>query len=743
MPDLGNNQAPVQEQKASTELPEWAKPYAKDILAKGQALTDVNQNPYQQYTQPRIAGFSPMQQQAMQNAQGMSVSPQTGEATAGATMAGLGGLGVAGQANQYGFQNQMGGYMNPYMNQILAPQLAEANRQYDIGATKQQSAATQAGAFGGSREAIMAAENERNRNTGLNQIYGQGMNTAYNQAQNQYNQNLQNQLAGYGLMNQASSNLGQLGQNQYGQEMGINQLQNQYGAQQQAQMQKGLDTSYQDFLNQQNYPYKQLGFMSDMIRGLPLGQQSTTQMYQAPPTALQTAGALGLGAYGFNQLSKMAGGGEVKGYDGGGGIHDDSVTSQDNTLAIINEMTDPKALQVARQNAEARHDDIAVAAIDKRLLALSESASMSRGLAGVMPQQMVNGVAHAAGGGILAFGPGGETNDETETANPQQLLADAMYSRGDPVAYHGALKNLSGVSQRIREFNPESYTPEDQARMNEMFFNQERTQAGPSPYGSLQEDQKTREEDRKKAIEVGKGAIALRGMRAILKGNNLARGLGELGGETGEGAMQLMEADRREKRAIADMDFKIKNAERQERMGMTKSAQALTASAVTSKKAAEKARLDKLLAEGKIEQGIAIASKQTGKAGGAGGGEKEYQMAARVYKADLKRQFPNMSPEEIEAKAFQKYQNFKSSGTAGAEVKSFADANAAFKGVQYTRDWKKHVEENYGKGTQAQLQARKDWIEDFRSGRSPQFETAQAAPQQTRPTSSPNVIKLD
>jgi cell division protein FtsI/penicillin-binding protein 2 len=170
-------QQPVQQQQASTELPEWAKPYAKDILAKGQALTDVNQNPYQQYTQPRVAGFSPMQQQAMQNAQGMSVTPQTGEATAGATMAGLGGMGVAGQANPYGFQNQVGGYMNPYLQMSLAPQLAEANRQYDIGATKQQSAATQAGAFGGSREAIMAAENERNRNQGLNSIIGQGYNT--------------------------------------------------------------------------------------------------------------------------------------------------------------------------------------------------------------------------------------------------------------------------------------------------------------------------------------------------------------------------------------------------------------------------------------------------------------------------------------------------------------------------------------------------------------------------------------
>ena len=99
---------PVQQQQASTELPEWAKPYAKDILAKGQALTDVNQNPYQIYNQPRIAGFSPMQQQAMQGAAGMSVAPQIGAGSAYAAGAGLGGLDVAGQATTGGFQGQVG-----------------------------------------------------------------------------------------------------------------------------------------------------------------------------------------------------------------------------------------------------------------------------------------------------------------------------------------------------------------------------------------------------------------------------------------------------------------------------------------------------------------------------------------------------------------------------------------------------------------------------------------------------------
>ena len=406
----------------TTELPEWARGYAKEALAKGQALTDVNQNPYQQYNAPRIAGFSPMQQQAMQGAQNMTVAPQTGEATAAATGAGLGGFGVANQATVGGFQNQVGGYMNPYINQILAPQLAEANRNYDIGATKQQSAATQAGAFGGSREAIMAAENERNRNMGLNQIYGQGLNTAYTNAQNQYNQNLGNQLQGYGLMGNAANTFGQLGQNQYGQQMGINQLQAQYGGQQQALAQQGLTQSYQDFINQQNYPYKQLGFMSDLIRGLPLGQQSTASVYQPPGSVAGQIAGLGVGALGLSQLGKLAGaaeggvmrsyadGGEVQGYAGKG-------------PSLVRNLSDPEylqnfvhkypatpegeqALMVELQRAQSEGNENLVAAIESEL---GMRRTLRSGLGSAVTPQMVENLeptANGANGGIVAFAEG-------------------------------------------------------------------------------------------------------------------------------------------------------------------------------------------------------------------------------------------------------------------------------------------------------------------------------------------------
>jgi len=296
---------PTNTTQTTTTIPEYAKPYVEKMLGQTEALSKT---PYQTYGGERTAGFSPLQQQSFQSAANMNPAQQLSQGSGLAYGAGLGGLGMAMQANPQNFQQNVGGYMNPYLQMSLAPQLAEANRNYDISGLNQQAKATQAGAFGGSREAIMAAENERNRNMGLNSIIGQGYNTAFGNAQNQYNQAQQQALQGLGVGLQGATALGQLGQNQYGQQMGINQLQNQYGAQQQTQDQNMLNQQYQDFQNQVNYPYKQLGFMSDMLRGLPLSQGAST-MYQAQPSLASQAVGLGLLGKGVGAFAE---GGEVE-----------------------------------------------------------------------------------------------------------------------------------------------------------------------------------------------------------------------------------------------------------------------------------------------------------------------------------------------------------------------------------------------------------------------------------------------
>jgi len=386
----GGSQPTDTKQTTVTELPEWAKPYAKDILSKGSALTDISQNPYQTYGGARVAGFSPLQTQAMTGAQNMQTAEQGQVGTALSAMSGLGGLNVANQATAGGFQNQVGGYMNPYLQYSLAPQLAEANRQYDISGIKQQGAATQAGAFGGSREAIMAAENERNRNMGLQNIVGQGYNTAFNNAQNQYNQNLGTQLQGFGLSNAAAGQLGQLGGQQFQQGMDINKLQSGYGAMQQAQQQQGLDVAYQNFQDQQNYPYRQLGYMSDLLRGTPTGSSGVTNMYAPPANVAGQIAGLGIGAMGLSKF--MAEGGMA---DGGSSVEDPQ-----NIQEIVNKLSDAQLMQSLKA-AMQRGDAMQIDAIKQEQ---AMRASERNGLASTVTPDMTDDMMpSAANGGIVAF----------------------------------------------------------------------------------------------------------------------------------------------------------------------------------------------------------------------------------------------------------------------------------------------------------------------------------------------------
>ena len=166
-----------------------------------------------------------------------------------------------------------------------------------------QARGAQAGAFGGSGMALQGAQQNIGLAKQIEDIQRLGSQAAFQQG-----------------VQQANTAVGQ---------------QTQLGALEQAQRQRGLDTAYQDFLTQKNYPYQQLSYMSNLIRGTPMGMNTTSQVYQAPPTALQSMSALGLGAYGMSKLFKE--GGEVKGYADGG-------------MSIMDKFNDPSALASEMDN---------------------------------------------------------------------------------------------------------------------------------------------------------------------------------------------------------------------------------------------------------------------------------------------------------------------------------------------------------------------------------------------------------
>lgn len=269
-------------------------------------------------------------------------------------------------------QGRASQYMSPYMQNVVDINKREAQRQADIAGTQRGAKFAGAGAFGGARQAIENAEAQRNLSMQMGDIQNRGMQDAFGQGMSQFNteqqarlgaqqanqqagltvgqQNLAAQLgtqqlgaqtgmqaqianqqasqqaaqlreqsaqfgAGLGMQGaqvglSAAGQLGQLGGQYTGQMLDINKLQNQYGAQQQQQTQNILGAQYQDFLNAQQRPYQQLGFMSDMIRGLPLTQQSQS-MFTPPPSMANQAVGLGTAALGLSKMGAFAAGGRV------------------------------------------------------------------------------------------------------------------------------------------------------------------------------------------------------------------------------------------------------------------------------------------------------------------------------------------------------------------------------------------------------------------------------------------------
>lgn len=304
-----------------TNIPEYARPYVETMLGATQRqLFDISDGqitgfrPYQPYsTDPTkyVAGFQPLQEQAMRATGQLRAPTEYGAATGLAGAAGLGSLGLAGQMARTGEQFAMGAtdprtvqaYMSPYMQNVMDFQKAQALRDFSIGQPMRRAQAVGQGAFGGSRQAIMEAEAERSLMNQLQGITATGSQKAFEDAQRQQQfgaqlglQGQQAALGGLGAATQAAGALGQLGGAQLGAQKDIIGLQSQLGAQQQAREQQIINQAIQDWANTQQYPLMQLGVMSNMLRGLPM-QSATTQQYVAAPNALTqgigTIGALG------------------------------------------------------------------------------------------------------------------------------------------------------------------------------------------------------------------------------------------------------------------------------------------------------------------------------------------------------------------------------------------------------------------------------------------------------------------
>ena len=295
-----SSSAPAQPTSTSqTTIPEYAKPYAEKMLGKAEAATEA---PYQTYGGQRLATATPEQQAVRQNVAGMQ---QPGQFAAGTGLAAAGGLGALGAGQQYmqmatdpGAQQA---FMSPYMQNVVELQKQEAIRDAQKGQLGQNLAAARQGTYGGARQTLAGTERERNLQEQLAKIQAAGSQSAYDQAVKAQQFATQAGIQGAQSATQAGAVLGQLGIGQQQTFGDLSKLQSAAAAQDQAERQRALDLQYQDFITQQQYPYKQLGFMSDILRGSSnLAGTGGKTVYEQQPSLLSQItgpGLLGLGLY--------------------------------------------------------------------------------------------------------------------------------------------------------------------------------------------------------------------------------------------------------------------------------------------------------------------------------------------------------------------------------------------------------------------------------------------------------------
>jgi len=167
------------------ELPAWQEAQFKELFSRAQG---VSRQPFLPYTGPMVAGFSPDQLRQFQATRGMfesgmgydptqalqgmaqdqfkpTIQPVTGfeaptiEATQAPSAAQIGPV----SAPQFrGLLSQdIGAYQSPYQQQVIDLAMGDIQRQADIARGGAQDRAIRAGAFGGSRSALLESESQR------------------------------------------------------------------------------------------------------------------------------------------------------------------------------------------------------------------------------------------------------------------------------------------------------------------------------------------------------------------------------------------------------------------------------------------------------------------------------------------------------------------------------------------------------------------------------------------------------
>tara|TARA_R100000951_G_scaffold14760_3_gene11594 strand:- start:4111 stop:5103 length:993 start_codon:yes stop_codon:yes gene_type:complete len=304
-----------------SSLSPWAGPYVTDMLGKTKALAE---EPYTPFKGELVAGASPLQAQAFQglaslgvpqatttgsfigtpytpptsdsilnpaggsglpaggwtysqNNPGFTATPEQQaqiQADVDASMAGRNyfdspaqsqglGTGIMGLMQQPNIMQQ---YMNPYLQGALAPQYAQAQKDYQKAQRDLQGQYARAGAYGGSRQGVAEGELMSGALQNLSGITGRGYEQAYADARDMFKEDRE---YGLGLLKDKAD----------------------MGKDERNIRQQGNIADIAQFEAERDDPFKKLQFQQSMLQGLPISTQAYN--YTQPSSMQQAASGAG------------------------------------------------------------------------------------------------------------------------------------------------------------------------------------------------------------------------------------------------------------------------------------------------------------------------------------------------------------------------------------------------------------------------------------------------------------------
>ena len=291
----------VQTQVQQSEFPSELKPFISDIFGKAQAIQEQRQEEgFQAFEGPLQAQFDPAQTKAFEQIEQIpgATQPLFEEATT-----------LAREATRSPTDPQeVASFMNPFLRNVTDIQKREAERVADVEEQNLAAQAAQAGAFGGSRAAVLEAERQRNLAQQLDDIEARGLAASYQDAQTRLANQRAREAAGATQLASLGSAIPAQQLKELGALSGV-------GAARQTQAQRGIDLARQEFEAEEAFPLRTLQEFSSILRGFPIEPTRTTtreQFSAAQPLSTQLLGvgtqALGaLGAAGIKPFGQAGG----------------------------------------------------------------------------------------------------------------------------------------------------------------------------------------------------------------------------------------------------------------------------------------------------------------------------------------------------------------------------------------------------------------------------------------------------